>query len=103
MTKFILTPSKGGEALSITYQGLNHVSDQRQLDADDVRYFATVLEPGQALDYPYPVEFTPGEGRETRGRVSFRWSRVSRAVSRCPRFARLSPLNNGPAGRLGTA
>ena len=65
VTKFILTPSKGGEPLSITYQGLNHVSDQRHLDAGDVEYFATVIEPGQALHSPYPVEFTPGEGRKT--------------------------------------
>lgn len=65
VTKLILTPSKGGEPLSITYQGLNHVSDQKRLDADDVSYFATVIEPGQALHSPYRVEFTPGEGRET--------------------------------------
>ncbi|MEQ1883363.1 MAG: hypothetical protein ABL878_20615 [Burkholderiales bacterium] len=64
MTKFILISSKGGEPLSITYHGPNHVSDQRRLGADDREYFATVIEPGQVLP-PYPVEFTPGEDRET--------------------------------------
>ncbi len=65
VTKFILTPSKRGEPVSFTYQGLNHVSDRKPLDADDVKYFATVIEPGQALHFPYPVEFVPGKGRKT--------------------------------------
>lgn len=64
VTKLILTPSEGGEPLSITYQGLNHVSDQKQLDADDVEYFATVLAPGE-LGIPYPAEYTPGKDRAT--------------------------------------
>jgi hypothetical protein len=65
VTKLILTPSNGGEPLSITYQGVNHVSDKRQLDAKDVEYYTTELAPGQALKYSYPVEFTPGEDRAT--------------------------------------
>jgi len=63
VTKLILTPSKGGDPLSITYQGHNHVSEKRPLDADDVKYFTTVLAPGEAMSYP--VTYTPGEGRET--------------------------------------
>ena len=65
VTKLILTPSKGGEPLSITYQGHNHVSDQRQLDAGDVEYYTTALARGEALRFPYPVKYTPGEDRDT--------------------------------------
>jgi hypothetical protein len=63
VTKLLLTPSKGGDPLSITYQGHNHVSEKRPLDADDVEYFTTVLAPGEAMSFP--VTYTPGEGRET--------------------------------------
>jgi hypothetical protein len=68
VTKFILTPSKGGEPISVTYQGLNHVSDRKPLDADDVKYYASVIESGQARHFSYPVNFAPGEGRETSWR-----------------------------------
>jgi len=68
VTKFTLMPSKGGEPVSVTYQGLNHVSDRKPLNAGDVRYFATVIEPGKAMHFPYPVEFIPGESRETSWR-----------------------------------
>jgi hypothetical protein len=68
VTKLILTPGKGGEPLSITYQSHNHVSDQRQLDAGDVEYFTTVLDPGEALEFPYPVEYAPGRDRATSWR-----------------------------------
>ena len=40
------------------------MSDQKQLDADDVEYFATVLAPGE-LGIPYPAEYTPGKDRAT--------------------------------------
>ena len=65
VTQLILTPSAGGEALSITYQGHNHLKDADQLDAGDLKYYTTVLAPGKALSYPYPVRFTPGEERAT--------------------------------------
>lgn len=65
VTKLILTPTGGGEPLSITYQGLNHVGDKDQLDAEDIKYYSTVLAPGQSLTFPYPVNFTPGEERAT--------------------------------------
>lgn len=64
VTKLILTPSEGGEPLAITYQGLNHVSEEKPLGADDVEYFATVLTPGE-LGFPYPVKYTPGKVRAT--------------------------------------
>ena len=65
VTKLILTPTEGGEPLSITYQGHNHLSDEKPLDADDLEYFTTELAPGESLKFPYPVRFTPGEERAT--------------------------------------
>ena len=65
VTKFVLTPSKGGEPIFITYQGVNHVNEERKLNADDVKYFTTVLEPGEAPSLHYPVSYTPGEAKET--------------------------------------
>lgn len=65
VTKLVLTPSKAGEPLLVTYQGVNHLSDKRALDADDLEYYTTELEPGQSLKFSYPVTFTPGEERAT--------------------------------------
>jgi hypothetical protein len=61
VTKLLLTPSKEGEPLSITYQGTNHVREDRKLSADDLEYFATELKPGQTVNEQ--VRFTSGENR----------------------------------------
>ena len=73
VTKLILTPSGGGEPISITYQGHNHLSDTKPLDEDDLDYFTTELASGDALRFPYHLEFTPGEDRSST------WQRVGKS------------------------
>ena len=83
VSKIILTPAKGGEPITITYQGPNHLAllDKRrdksegwqatvakgdpsgkdlQLDAEKVESLATVLSPGETLA-PCSVTYTPGD------------------------------------------
>ena len=64
-----MAATKRSEVASIPNNTNNQMKRGRtfreKLDAADIKYYSTVLAPGQALRFPYPVRFTPGEDRAT--------------------------------------